>query len=134
MGNTMSEEQPPGAEEEELFGLDYARPRLCRRYQKGGVWKSVVRVAAAGMVAPLVAAYVASMFVVPSDAWIAMVCLAGVVAVAAMIKWERGMVLREPIWEGAKDLRASTWRASASRFDSSGVTIVDQHGTGKGGE
>ena len=125
----MSEEEPnvkPGGEEE-IIPLNYASPRLRRRYQKGPLWKAVVRVVGGMWVAVFFAGFIGQSFAVPGDAWVAI--LAGVAAAAliGLIAWERGMVLKEPIWEGAKDLRAQSYRASASRFDASGVTIVDPH-------
>ena len=72
-----------------------------------------------------VTGYFMSLFAMPFDVLVIIVGLVGLAALILLIGWERGMVLREPIWEGAKDLRAATWRASASRFDSSGVTILD---------
>ena len=121
----------PASENEDLFQLDYARPRIIRRYQKSALWKSIVRVIGGLMVAVALTSYIASLFAMPSDAWYAILCAAGVAALVFLVGWERGMVLKEPIWEGSKDLRAQTYRPSASRFDSSGVMIVDPHSNGK---
>lgn len=120
--------QPPlvPGEEDPLL-LDYASPRLVRRYQSGALWKSMVRVIGGVMVAIFLSDYISSLFTMPLDAWAATLAFAGIGALVCLIGWERGMVLKEPIWEGSKDLRAQSYRASASRFDSSGVMIVDPH-------
>jgi hypothetical protein len=116
--------------EDELAKLDYARPRLCRRYQQGALWKAIVRVVAGMLLLPSVVGYVAMAFAMPVEAWLAVVVCAALVGLAAMITYERGFVLRHDIWGTGKDRKAAQWRASASRYDSSGVTVVDPHSRG----
>jgi hypothetical protein len=119
------EAQEPSQCEDEPPVLDYMRPRLIRRHQRGALWKSIVRVIGGMLVTMSLAGLIVSTFTMPFDALVAIIGLAGVATLIWLVMWERGMVLKEPLWEGAKDLRATTWRSSASRFDSSGVTIVD---------
>ena len=111
--------------DDEPLPLNYARPRLIRRYQNGPVWKAIVRVVGGLLVTMFFVVSIGRTFMMPLDAWIAIVGGVGLAALMGLIAWERGMILKEPIWEGSKDLRAQTYRASASRFDSSGVRIVD---------
>jgi hypothetical protein len=125
----MADEDPtPAAPENELFPLSYANPRLIRRYQNGPVWKSVVRVVGGVMLSMCFVLLISEPLNVRGEGEvILMLCAVGAATLVGLIYWERGKVLKEPLWEGAKDLRAQSYRASASRFDSSGVTVVDPH-------
>jgi hypothetical protein len=116
--------------EDELMKLDYARPRVCRRYQQGALWKSVVRVTGGVMVLSALSGYVGAAFIRFPEVLLTIIVLAAVVGLTVMISWERGFVRKQDPWDEGKDRRATTWRASASRYDSSGVTIVDPHAQG----
>ena len=130
MSDENREGMPAGEEEDELAMLDYARPRVCRRYQQGALWKSIVRVTGGVMVFTALAGYVGSAMVRFPEVVLTIIVLAALVALGAMIAWERGFVRKRDSWDDGKDRRATMWRASASRFDSSGVTIVDPHAQG----
>lgn len=119
------------AVDRQIETLNYAGPRVCRRYQRGAFWKAVVRVTAGMMLFSFAISWILSAFRMPLEALLSFVALGAVVALAVLITWERGFVLREDVWDDAKDRRATTWRPSASRFDSSGVTILDPHAMGK---
>ena len=129
-GLSVISSPPMPDEPDETPILDYVNPRLIRRYQLGSLWKSFVRVIGGLMATLFLTGVIVNLFVIPFDVLLMIVGLAGAAALMMLIAWERGMVLREPLWEGMKDLRAATYRGSASRFDSSGVTIIDPNSPG----
>ena len=122
--------EPPLEQSEDPQVLQYVRPRLIRRYQRGGIWKAVVRVVGGMMASMALAGVAVSFFSLPLDVLFIIIGLAGGAALLVLLGWERGYVLREPLWDEMKDLRAQTYRQSASRYDSSGVTIVDPNSPG----
>ena len=107
--------------------LSYANPRLCRRYQKGTLWMAICRVVGGAAAACFLSGYVAGILSIAGEGMLWIALGVGALGLVGMILWERKLVLKDPIWEGAKDLRAQTWLRSKSRHDSSGVTIVDPH-------
>jgi hypothetical protein len=123
----MSDESPDPADDETTTRVSDVRPLLIRRHQAGPLWKAVVRVMGGVMSAMALGGYLGSLIRMPTDAWVAILICAGAAAGIGLVAWERGMVLKHPIWEGSKDLRAQSYRGSASRFDSSGVRVVDPH-------
>ena len=126
-----ADDDPQPSTDDEPLTLNYAGPRLRPRWAGVGLWKVFCRIVGGMMVVMLCSGYFVSLLAIPGEIRIVIIGIAGVVAVAFFIWWGRSPTVWEPEWDTGKDRRATTWRRSTSRYDSSGVMIVDPHSPGK---
>ena len=127
----MSADDPQPTPDDEPPTLNYAGPWLRPRWAGISAWRVICRVVGGMLVIMLCSGYFVSLFAIPGEMRLLVIAIAGVVAVAFMIWWGRSPTVWEPEWDAGKDRRATTWRHSTSRYDSSGVRIVDPHSPGK---
>lgn len=120
----------PLPSDRELQVLEYFR-HVRQRRESFSLWKCAVRLIGGVMAAVFLSGYIGGLLAMTLEAHLIFVGLAAAVALFFLIRWELAIRGGKQA-EGSKDRRATMWRQSASRFDSSGVTMVDPHSASQG--
>ena len=127
----MSEDERQPDADDDPIPLSYAGPSLRRRWAGVSPWRVICRIVGGMLAAMLCFGYVVNFLSMAGEIRLLIIAIAGVAALVGMIWWGRSLTVWQPEWETGKDRRAATWRHSTSRYDSSGVRIVDPHSQGK---